>query len=144
MRVTNYGNEAINLSEFVKILGETLNFPEDVRQFHLRSVCRLTSADSQGTLGTQKNVSLHLYISPSLPTHITLVFKDVTLESMRYIRNGKCKTVPRARDQWGVRGWDFWSICKIGNKWQDAFQQEWLKRTHGGSEWGLSSILKNS
>ena len=104
MRATNYGNEAINLSEFVEILGETLNFPEDVSQFHLRSVCRLTSADSQGTLGTQKNVSLHLYIFPSLPTHITLVFKDVTLESMRHIRNVKCKTVPCARDQWGVRG----------------------------------------
>ena len=49
MRGANYGTETIDFPEFVEILEETLNFPKDVRQFDFCSVCRGTSADSQGT-----------------------------------------------------------------------------------------------
>lgn len=35
MRVTNYEKEAINLPQFIEIIGEALNFSEDVRLFYM-------------------------------------------------------------------------------------------------------------
>ena len=49
-------------------------------------------------------MSLHVYIFPSLPTHITLVFKDVTLGNMQYTHNVRCKMVLYTINKWSIVG----------------------------------------